>query len=103
MPKFTWNKWDFDSEGDAYVIRKSLCPKPEDIPDFIVKEDELPEHYKSCIAEIAVEEGWCRFYVSRYWDDYDEPKGGFGVEFGGNKKRKPGWFPVWIVRVGAEF
>lgn len=36
MPKFTWDKWDFDLDGEAYVIRKDVCPNREDIPDFII-------------------------------------------------------------------
>lgn len=103
MPKFTWHKWDFDSDGAAYVIRKSICSKSEDVADFILKEDELPEHYKQRIAEKCIEEGWCRFYASRYWDDCNEPKSGYGVEASNSSKRKHGWFPVWIVRVGEDF
>ena len=41
MAKFTWDRWNFDCDGEAFVIRKDLCPNREDVPAFIVREDNL--------------------------------------------------------------
>lgn len=37
--KFEWEVWDFDENGNAYIIAKDLCPAKEDVPKFIVRAD----------------------------------------------------------------
>jgi len=102
--KFTWDKWDFDCDGEAFVIAKRVCPEKADVPDYIVKEDRL---HPDCRNGMVVEDGWCMFQCRTDWDNTDgEARGGYYVEtyephtkniYG---KRKRGWFPVWIVRLG---
>jgi len=110
MAKFIWNKWDFDCAGDAYIIRKSACPKREDVPDFIIREDNLSEDCRQGIVDGGVQAGWCKYQVRTDWENGDgKPQGGYYVEI--NKldtkrtagKRQRGWFPVWIVRLGEWY
>lgn len=100
--KFTWDAWDYDCDGSAYIIAKDECPNREEVPDFICREDGI---HPDCKPEMVVEEGWCKYQVRTDWDGgYGEPRGGYLVEkqkkppcdLYGKKKR--GWFPVWIVR-----
>jgi hypothetical protein len=102
--KFKWDSWDFDCDGDAYIIAKQECPEKENVPDYIIQEDCL---HPDCKDGMVVEEGWCKYQVRTDWENGDgEPKGGYVVEMYKsapiklNGKRKPGWFPVWIVRKG---
>lgn len=105
--KFKWDAWDFDCDGDAYIIAKAECPKREDVPDYIVNADGL---HADCKGGMKIEDGWCKFQVRTDWENGDgEPKGGYCVTkyepetlnlYG---KRKPGWFPVWIVRKGEWY
>lgn len=102
MRKFTWDSWDFDLDGDAYIIAKGECPERENVPDYIIKADNL---HHDCKDGMKIEEGWCKYQVRTDWENGDgKPMGGYFIEtyepftknlFG---KRKPGWFPVWIVR-----
>lgn len=108
MPKFTWNVWDFDFSGEAFIIAKRVCPDKENVPEYIVKEDNL---HPDCKDGMVVEEGWCKFQVRTDWDNGDgEPRGGYVVERNESRtirkdtgRRKPGWFPVWIVRKGEWY
>ena len=103
MPaKFTWDAWDFDYDGEAYIIAKRECLEKDDVPDFIIKVDNL---HADCKDGMVVEEGFCKYQVRSDWENCDEPCGGYYVEtyepFTRNSitgKRKPGWFPIWIVR-----
>jgi hypothetical protein len=105
--KFTWNRWAFGCDGDAFIIAKKICPEKENVPQFIVENDGVSE---SCKKDMVVEEGWCKFQVRTDWEDYEgEPIGGYHVveaKFDAKTKdsltgkRKRGWFPVWIVRTG---
>jgi hypothetical protein len=99
--KFTWNSWDFDFDGDAYIIAKSECPERESVPDYIICVDNLNDDRR---AGMVVQEGWCKFQVRSDWENHEGPHGWYVVEqyepltlnlYG---KRNPGWFPVWIVR-----
>lgn len=105
--KFTWDSWNFDYDGEAYIISKSECPEREKVPDYIVCEDGI---HPDCKSKMVIEEGWCKFQVRTDWENGDgEPKGGYCVEQseGFTKrldgKKKPGWFPVWIVRKGEWY
>jgi len=121
--KFTWNTWNYDGDGEAYIIGKAECAKREDVPEWIVKTDHLDHE---CLnpahgAYIAVEDvypGWCKYQIRTDWEDCDgESTGGYFVEDGGSRpvysqmhknpdKRGnpiPGWFPVWIVRKGEWY
>ena len=106
--KFTWNAWDFDFDGEAYVIAKDECPQKENVPDYICRVDGIAQ---DCKPEMKVEEGWCKFQVRTDWDDHGDsvPCGGYVIEQNEsftkrlNGKRKPGWFPVWIVRQGEWY
>lgn len=108
--KFTWAAWDFDEDGDAYIIAKDECPNIADVPEYICKEDCLTlDDRKEAIMK-DIKEGWCKYQVRTDWINGDgEPAGGYCVEdyepftkdiYG---KRKPGWFPVWIVRKGEWY
>ena len=102
--KFKWNAWDFDCDGDAYIIAKAECPEREQVPEYIAKEDCL---HSNCKGGMVVKEGWCKYQVRTDWENGDgEPMGGYVVEQRAtcpkylDGKNKPGWFPVWIVRKG---
>lgn len=97
--KFKWDAWDFDCEGEAYIISKRECSEKEKVPDFIIKEDNL---HPDCKDGMVVNEGVCKFMVRTDWENCDgEPRGGYYVHEG-NKDitGMRGWFPVWIVRKG---
>ena len=100
--KFTFDAWDFDCDGSAYIIAKDECPNREDVPDFICREDGI---HSECKQDMVVEEGWCKYQVRTDWEDYEgERMGGYIVEKRKNQpcylngKKLRGWFPVWIVR-----
>nr|DAQ07901.1 MAG TPA: hypothetical protein [Caudoviricetes sp.] len=100
--KFTWDVWNYDFDGDAYIIAKDQCPEKENIPDFICRVDDLDP---ACKPDMVVEEGWCKWQVRSDWEDGDgTPQGWYVVEKQANPPRRlngqkqPGWFPVWIVR-----
>ena len=102
MRNFKWEAWDYDCDGEAYIIAKSECPEKEDVPDYIVKQDGI---HPECKPDMVVQEGWCKFQVRTDWEDGDgEPRGGYVVETYKSEtvniygKTKQGWFPVWIVR-----
>jgi len=107
MAKFKWDAWDFDCDGDAYVIAKRECPEKENVPDYIIQEDCL---HPDCKDGMIVEEGWAKYQVRTDWENTDEePLGGYYVDkcktqpitmYG---KKKQGWFPVWIVRKGEWY
>ncbi len=103
MPRsFTWDSWDFDLDGCAYIIAKDQCPVKEDVPEFICTVDGIS---RECKPEMIVEEGWCKWQVRRDWEYGDgRPRGSYVVR---KTKKVPvtsigkvsrGWFPVWIVR-----
>lgn len=104
-PQFTWDEWDFDLDGCAFIIAKRECADKDGVPDYIIQADRLSP---DCRNGMAVEEGWCKFQVRTDWENGDgEPRGGYVVEtyepntrHSVTGKRKPGWFPVWIVRKG---
>ena len=106
--KFTWDAWDFDLDGDAYVIAKTECPDRVKVPDYICRIDGITS---DCKPEMVVEEGWCKYQVRTDWEDDDdaEPRGGYVVKRSEaftkrlDGSRKPGWFPVWIVRQGEWY
>lgn len=115
--KFKWQMWDYDCDGTAYIISKSECPNKNDVPKYIVKEDCLsddclsPQYGEGKYLSVNdVKEGWCKYMVRSDWYDVDEPTGGYYVtEFESETKhsitgkRKSGWFPVWIVRIGEWY
>jgi len=92
--KFTWDIWNFDLDGSAYIIAKDECKK-EDLIDYICSHD--------CVSGITgfgkVSEGYCSYQVRSDWDNDDAPAGGYVVKI---CKSKPNygrsWFPVWIIR-----
>ena len=99
--KFTWDAWDFDGDGEAYIIAKSEC-NGEDVADFICKADGI---HPDCKIAMTVEEGWCKYECRSDWENYEgEQLGGYhAVQVRNRPKRAdgrplPGWFPVWIVR-----
>jgi len=105
--KFIWSSWDFDCDGEAYIIAKGECPEKEKVPDYVCRVDGIAAE---CKPEMKVEEGWCKFQVRTDWENGDgEPRGGYCVEPSASftkrldGKRKPGWFPVWIVRKGEWY
>lgn len=103
--KFTWDMWDYDGDGSAYVVAKDECPNKDDVPQYIVKADGLCSDVLSpnlgeCLCEDNVKEGWCKYMVRSDWANLEGPCGGYYAELGSHKNRRKGWFPVWIVRVG---
>ena len=115
MSNFTWDKWNYDGGGEAFIIRKSLCPDRESVPQWIIENDNLhPDCLNPVLGEHLsagdVKDGWCKWQVRTDWENGDgEPKGGYVVEDYEphtkrlDGKRKAGWFPVWIVRVGEWY
>lgn len=100
--QFKWDAWDYDCDGEAYIIAKDECPLAENVPDFICENDHI---HSDCKPEMVVEEGWCKYQVRTDWENGDgEPRGGYLVEKrkeppkDSQGKKKTGWFPVWIVR-----
>lgn len=104
--KFTWDAWDFDLDGEAYIIAKRVCPEKADVPGFIIREDHISP---VCASDMVVQEGWCKFQCRTDWETWDghdnTPRGGYVVETHEPGTRHPitgkrvrGWFPVWIVR-----
>lgn len=105
--KFTWEIWDYDCDGSAFIIAKDQCPNKEDVPDFICQVDHLDP---ACKPDMVVREGWCGYQCRTDWDNGDgRPCGSYAVEDGSKPplsrsgKRRPGWFPVWIVRTGEWY
>lgn len=105
--KFTWDAWDYDCDGEAYIIAKAECHERENVPDYINKVDGIDP---DCKTEMVVEEGWCKFQVRTDWEYRDgEPRGWYVVVKNESLtkrpdgRRKPGWFPVWIVRKGTWY
>lgn len=82
---FVWDTWDYDCDGEAYIIAKDVCPNKEDVPDFICREDRIPAKSKS---EMRVQDGWCplgiafrleqRLWRSGRWVLYIRSKGSEG-------------------------
>ena len=101
--KFKWDEWDFDCDGGAYIIAKRECPEKENVADYIIKEDGL---HIDCKDEMNIEEGWCKWQIRADWVDCEDTRtGGYYVETREPStrnlltgKRKPGWFPIWIIR-----
>ena len=101
MYEFNWGKWDFDLDGDAYVINKKQCPMKADVPDFILEEDNLHEDCKQGIIDQGIQQGWIRYGKCNYWDDSYTGRSGFEVQIDNdNLHFKKNWDPVWIVRIG---
>ena len=117
--KFTWDSWDYDFDGDAYIIAQDECPNRQDVPAWIVKSDNLHEDVLNpeknpYLSVHDVLWGWCKFQVRTDWGDGDgEPQGGYFVEdwelcaaeqhYQLNGKSMPGWFRVWIIRKGEWY
>ena len=106
--KFTWDFWNYDCEGDAYIIAKDQCQNKELIPEYICKHDFLPS---TCMDGIknSIKEGWAKYQIRRDWDNCDgRSEGGYFVTEHKSDtftlgKRLGGWFPVWIVRKGEWY
>ncbi len=122
--QFKWDKWDYDCSGTAYIIARDKCPNREDVPEWIVHADNLSlevldGNNPHCLSKDDIKEGWCKYQVRTDWENGDgEPRGGYYVENkahtsvpmfqywqGGTtySKKSPGWFPVWIVRIGEWY
>ena len=103
--KFKWMAFDYDYDGEAYIIAKDECPDKAEVPKYICEEDCLSE---DCLDEVLkdVKSGWCRFSVG-YDDDGDRNWGYMATDYESdtmrNGKRMRGWFPVWIVRKGEWY
>lgn len=100
--RFTWDAWDFDCSGAAYVIAKDECPDKNKVSDYIIAADHLaPE----CKPDMVIQEGWCKWMIRRDWNDCEgESVGGYCVELRATRPAKRdgsparGWFPVWVIR-----
>ena len=90
--KFKWEKWDFDCDGNAYVIAKDECPNTEDVPDYIVREDGLHPDVLNpdlgeCLCPNIVQEGWCKYQVRSDWYDREGKRlGSYVVRLGSHDK-----------------
>lgn len=103
--KFTWDCWDFDTEGDAYVVSKDECPIKENVLEYICDKDYVSgtEQDININFDALVKEGWCCFQCRSDWDNGFDG-GGYVVEEGNEKPTSGrGWFPVWIVRSDRLF
>lgn len=90
--KFKWDAWDFDCDGEAYIIAKEECPEKSEVPSYICREDDISEE---CKVEMNVQDGWCRWEVRTDWENGDgEPRGWYCIYHTPVKRA----FPVWIVR-----
>lgn len=90
--KFTWKAIGYGYDGGAYIIAKDECPRREDVPDFIVREDHINPASK---PEMVVREGWLRYECRTDWAEcYGCAASGYSVY----DKKVPRAFPVWIVR-----
>lgn len=104
--KFTWDAWDFDCEGSAYIVAKAECPDRENVPEYLVNADHLDP---ACKPDMKIEDGWCKYQIRSDWENCDEPHGGYYVTQCASESkradstRKAGWFPVWIVRKGEWY
>lgn len=93
--KFKWDVWNYDCDGEAYIIAKSEVPNRENVADYIIREDNLDP---ACKLYMNVEQGFCKWQVRRDWENGDgEPCGGYVVQKSDASAWK-GWFPVWIIR-----
>ena len=105
MKQFRWDVWNFDGDGNAYIISTDICPEAKDVPDFICMADHLSERYK---GKMIVEEGWCKFQVRSDFEDWvGQGKGLYIAMLYPHMttafKGKRGWFEVWIVRRGEWY
>lgn len=103
--KFKWDAWDFDCDGEAYIIAKDECPNAADVPDYICEVDGIHPDRK---PEMVVQEGWCTYQVRSDWEDHEGERLGSYVVYEGPHmstayKGKRGWFQVWIVRKGEWY
>lgn len=106
--KFQWDRWNFDDCGDSYIIAVDLCPNKADVPAWIVKADHLDpdvmnSSFKSYLSADDVLEGWCKFQVRSDWCDYVGPRGSYVVELRKHSIEHPGWFKVWVIRLGEWY
>ena len=100
--KFTWDSWNYDCDGDAYIIAKDQCPDSTALPEWIVQADSLDP---ACAAEIVddIKEGWCAFRCRSDWENSEGPQGSYFVVRQKEKPKTRGWFPVWVVRKGEWY
>ena len=99
--RFTWKSWDYDLDGEAYIIAKSECENRDDVPEYIIREDCLDSACKSGVVD-DLKEGWCKFQVRSDWENY-EGNAGWYVVREEEPIKKNGWFPVWIIRKGEWY
>ena len=101
---FTWGAWNYDWDGEAYIVAKSECQEAADVPGYIIEQDSLDP---KCELDMVVEEGWCRFQCRSDWFDVTGSHGQYVVEkvphMSTAYKGRRGWFPVWIVRKGEWY
>lgn len=108
---FTWDTWDFDCNGTAYIIALDECPNIEDVPKYVVEADGLSEEvlnseHDDFLSVADVKEGWCKFMVRSDWDNFDGPCGAYYAEICPHmttSHKGGGWFRVWIVRRGLWY
>ena len=104
--KFTWDCWDFDMDGDAYIVSKDECPIKEDVIKYICDHDYVqgPEQDINIDFGALIKEGWCCYQCRSDWANDYERCGSYVAEVGENKPNYGrGWFPVWIVRSDSLF
>ena len=102
--KFTWDAWNYDTDGESFIIAKSECPDREQVADYIIREDDIHSECKPDI-DADIREGWCCWQIRRDWEDCDgDAVCGYIVVDGAKRpERGRGWFPVWIVRKGEWY
>lgn len=101
--RFTWDAWDYDCDGEAYIIAKSECPARENIPKYICENDELTYEDRREAILNDIKEGWCKYQVRSDWYNADGAQGGYYVIEGKEPKNKRGYFEVWIIRKGEWY
>ena len=101
--KFTWDSWDYDGDGEAYIVAKDECPDINELPAWLIKADNLDTESAKDIPN-DIKDGWCRFQCRSDWENMNGPHGWYIVTENRNdtmslyRKKKAGWFAVWIVR-----
>lgn len=90
--KFTWDAWDYDGDGSAYIIAKDECPHREGVLGFICRKNHIEP---KCAADMVVKDGWCRYECRTDWEEHYGERLSLYAAY---DEKVPHAFPVWIVR-----
>ena len=95
---FTYDMWDYDCCGGAFVIAKDECIDKQNVVKYLIDKNEINKNDASKIDISDIYEGVCKYQVRTDWDGCEgEHRGGYLVDDSVTKRK--GYFPVWILRV----